>query len=58
MELEGNLKLNQAKKAQFKKAKKEKNRKERVDLQLSAGLDNFTLNTNDEEYDFEQDFQM
>ncbi|XP_065156161.1 guanine nucleotide-binding protein-like 3 homolog [Atheta coriaria] len=58
MELEGNLKLNQAKKAQFKKAKKEKNRKERVDLQLSAGLDNFTLNTKDEEYDFEQDFQM
>lgn len=58
MELEGNLKLNKIKKIQFKKERKKKNREERAALQLSAGLENFTMENDkeSEEYDFDQDF--
>ncbi|XP_018576032.1 guanine nucleotide-binding protein-like 3 homolog [Anoplophora glabripennis] len=60
MELEGNQKLNQIRKNQFKKEKKQRNRREKVSQQLAAGLDNFSLNTNKdmsvESYDFDTDF--
>lgn len=55
MELEGNQKLNRLKKMQFKKEKKERNRREKVATQLAVGLESFTLNKNDD-YQFEVDF--
>ncbi|XP_017784584.1 PREDICTED: guanine nucleotide-binding protein-like 3 homolog [Nicrophorus vespilloides] len=57
MELEGNLKLNKIKKMEFKKAKKQKNRKEKVEHQLSTGLESFSIKGNDD-YDFEVDHSM
>ncbi|CAH1998927.1 unnamed protein product [Acanthoscelides obtectus] len=59
MELEGNQKLNQLKKNQFKKEKKQRKRREKVALQLSAGLENFNItegSTSTESYDFKTDF--
>ncbi|XP_057653289.1 guanine nucleotide-binding protein-like 3 homolog [Diorhabda carinulata] len=61
MELEGNQQLNQIKKKQFKKEKKDRRRRDKVAQQLSIGLDNFSLNgTKDkdklENYDFDTDF--
>ncbi|KAL3268919.1 hypothetical protein HHI36_008006 [Cryptolaemus montrouzieri] len=59
MELEGNLKLNKIRKMQFKKEKKQKNRRDKVATQLSAGLESFTLNEScekNDEYSFDQDF--
>lgn len=61
MELEGNQKLNQIKKKQFKKEKKQRNRRDKVAQQLSAGLENFSLNmdknnANEADYDFKTDF--
>nr|CAH7755874.1 unnamed protein product [Callosobruchus chinensis] len=59
MELEGNLKLNQLKKKQFKKDKKQRRRRETVALQLSAGLENFNITAvseSTESYDFKTDF--
>lgn len=61
MELEGNQKLNQIKKKQFKKEKKQRNRREKVAQQLSAGLENFSLggdktNAMEDDYDFKTDF--
>jgi nuclear GTP-binding protein len=62
MELEGNLKLNQVKKKQFKKEKKMRNRRDRVAQQLSTGLENFNLTSESEkkdaDYSFDQDFVM
>lgn len=61
MALDGNLQLNQLKKRQFKKEKKDRARRERVALQLSAGLENFNLKTAepvDEDYNFEEDFEL
>lgn len=56
MQLEGNLKLNQIKKQQFKKERKKRNREEKAALQVSAGLESFTIkNTSEtEDYDFEE----
>lgn len=64
MELEGNQQLNQVRKKQFKKEKKQRNRREKIALQLSAGLENFSLNsetnvnvnTMDDDYDFKTYF--
>lgn len=61
MELEGNQKLNQIKKKQFKKEKKQRNRRDKVAQQLSAGLENFSLdidktNAMVDDYDFKTDF--
>lgn len=60
MELEGNQKLNQIRKKQFKKEKKQRNRREKVAQQLAVGLENFSLNTQKdmsvESYDFDTDF--
>lgn len=61
MELDGNQKLNQIKKMQFKKEKKQRNRRDKVAQQLSAGLEFFSLNgdkTNakEDDYDFKTDF--
>lgn len=61
MELEGNLKLNQIRKKQFKKEKKQRNRKEKIALQLSEGLNMCSLNGNkseEENYNFETDFEI
>lgn len=60
MELEGNLKLNKLRKKQFKKERKKRNREETAALQLSAGLENFTIKKKGEteNYDFEEDFAM
>lgn len=63
MELEGNQKLNQIKKKQFKKEKKQRNRRDKVAQQLSAGLENFSLdidkqNAMDDDYDFKTDFSL
>ncbi|ERL88823.1 guanine nucleotide-binding protein-like 3 homolog [Dendroctonus ponderosae] len=60
MALPGNLQLNQLKKRQFKKEKKDRARRERVALQLSAGLENFNLKTTasvEEDYNFDEDFE-
>ncbi|KAK9877050.1 hypothetical protein WA026_016079 [Henosepilachna vigintioctopunctata] len=43
MELPGNQKLNKTLKLQFKKQKKQKNRRQKAELQLSAGLQNFRI---------------
>lgn len=51
MQLEGNLKLNQIKKQQFKKEKKLKNRKEKIELQVAESVEN------EGNYDFDTDFQ-
>lgn len=60
MELEGNQQLNQIRKKQFKKEKKQRNRREKVAQQLATGLENFSLNTSKEmsveSYDFDTDF--
>lgn len=61
MELEGNQKLNQIKKKQFKKEKKKQARRDKVAQQLSAGLENFSLKNGptkeiNEDYDFNEDF--
>lgn len=58
MELEGNLKLNKVRKQQFKKEKKKRNREEKAALQLSAGLENFTLKNKEEaeDYEFDENF--
>lgn len=53
MLLEGNLKLNQIRKKQFKKGKKLKNRKEKVELELANGLENFSLAS---DYSFNEDY--
>ncbi|EFA10479.1 guanine nucleotide-binding protein-like 3 homolog [Tribolium castaneum] len=59
MELEGNQKLNQIRKNQFKKEKKMRNRREKVAQQLASGLENFTLKSdNDKDYDFDTDYTM
>ncbi|XP_030758665.1 guanine nucleotide-binding protein-like 3 homolog [Sitophilus oryzae] len=59
MLLEGNLKLNQVRKNQFKKEKKQRGRREKVAQQLSAGLENFSLGSDSkEDYDFNEDFKM
>lgn len=61
MELEGNKKLNQIKKKQFKKEKKQRKRRDKVALQLATGLENFSLNAEksnlmEDDYDFKTDF--
>lgn len=61
MELEGNKKLNQIKKKQFKKEKKQRKRRDKVALQLATGLENFSLNADksnlmEDDYDFKTDF--
>ncbi|CAH0554574.1 unnamed protein product [Brassicogethes aeneus] len=57
MQLEGNLKLNQIRKKQFKKEKKERTRRDKVATQLSAGLENFNIGGKSQEsYDFNTDF--
>ncbi|CAG9828930.1 unnamed protein product [Diabrotica balteata] len=58
MELEGNQKLNQIRKKQFKKEKKDQRRREKVAMQLSSGLENFNLNKSNEseDYNFDTDF--
>ncbi|XP_044272273.1 guanine nucleotide-binding protein-like 3 homolog [Tribolium madens] len=57
MELEGNQKLNQIRKNQFKKERKLRNRREKVAQQLASGLENFTLKSdNDKDYDFDTDY--
>ncbi|XP_060522109.1 guanine nucleotide-binding protein-like 3 homolog [Cylas formicarius] len=64
MSLEGNQMLNRVKKAQFKKQKKDKRRKEKVALQLSTGLESFSLADDSsskklkpsEDYDFDTDY--
>lgn len=58
MLLEGNQKLNQLKKKQFKKEKKDMARKEKLSKQLSAGLESVSLKTQSEDYDFETDFNI
>ena len=60
MELDGNQKLNQVRKNQFKKEKKLRNRREKVALQLASGLENFNITNdkNDANYSFETDFVM
>lgn len=60
MLLEGNQKLNQIKKLEFKKNKKMQRRKEEVALQLTAGLENVTLKSNEkvDDYNFDTDFNM
>lgn len=59
MEIEGNQKLNQIKKKQFKKEKKDRNRKEKVVLQLSNGLENINMSkSSNEDYDFNVDFEL
>lgn len=62
MELEGNQKLNQIRKKQFKREKKQRNRREKVAQQLAAGLENFSLDTGKdmsvENYEFDRDFVM
>lgn len=60
MELEGNQKLNQIKKKQFKKDKKERSKKDKIAMQLSSGLENFSLNSEnkDDSYNFDTDFNM
>ncbi|CAH1156217.1 unnamed protein product [Phaedon cochleariae] len=60
MELEGNQKLNQIKKLQFKKEKKQRNRRAKVSKELSQSLESFSLKTDKsmsvESYDFDADF--
>ncbi|XP_066155961.1 guanine nucleotide-binding protein-like 3 homolog [Euwallacea fornicatus] len=61
MALEGNQKLNQIKKKQFKKERKDRSRKEKVAQQLATGLENFSLcsgdlNETNEDYNFHTDF--
>jgi len=61
MQLDGNQKLNKIKKAEFKKQKKMERRKEKVALQLAAGLESFSLTgeqKSDDSYDFSSDFNM
>ncbi|KAF5291181.1 hypothetical protein FQA39_LY14423 [Lamprigera yunnana] len=63
MLLEGNQQLNRVKKLQFKKNKKKERRKERVELELSNGLNNFIINEptgtlEKNSYDFSTDFTM
>ncbi|KAK5645484.1 hypothetical protein RI129_006784 [Pyrocoelia pectoralis] len=62
MLLEGNQQLNRIRKLQFKKDKKKERRKERVTLQLSAGLENFSLGDgarkSEDDYDFNTDFNL
>lgn len=62
MELEGNKSLNKLKRKEFKKQKKDQRRREKVAVQLSAGLENFSLTTSpnkgDKDYSFEKDFDM
>lgn len=58
MQLEGNRQLNQLRKKQFKKEKKERNRREKVALQLSAGLENFSLNMDESENFMNTDVNM
>lgn len=59
MEIEGNQKLNQIKKKQFKKERKDRNRKEKVVLQLSNGLENINMSkSSNEDYDFNVDFEL
>ncbi|XP_066260480.1 guanine nucleotide-binding protein-like 3 homolog [Euwallacea similis] len=63
MALEGNQKLNQIKRKQFKKEKKDRCRKEKVAQQLAAGLENFSLRSGDlnqshEDYNFDTDFAI
>lgn len=62
MELEGNQKLNTIKKKEFKKQKKDAKRREKVALQLSAGLEGFSLSPKkdkpSESYNFDTDFVM
>lgn len=56
MELEGNLKLNQVRKKQFKKEKKMRNRRDKVAQQLASGLENFTLKSDNKNYNFDTDY--
>jgi len=56
-EIEGNQKLNQLNKLQFKKQKKDRVRKERVATNLAGQLESFNLNMSDN-YDFDADFSM
>ncbi|KAG5897472.1 hypothetical protein JTB14_031098 [Gonioctena quinquepunctata] len=60
MALEGNQKLNQIKKLEFKKEKKKRNRRARVSQQLAESLESVSLNTSKEmsveNYDFDTDF--
>ncbi|KAJ8928028.1 hypothetical protein NQ314_019439, partial [Rhamnusium bicolor] len=62
MTLEGNQKLNQIRKKQFKKEKKQRNKRDKVAQQLASGLENFSLNTDKnmsvESYDFDKDFTI
>ncbi|KAF7279950.1 hypothetical protein GWI33_006576 [Rhynchophorus ferrugineus] len=62
MLLEGNQKLNQIRKNQFKKEKKQRARRDKVAQQLSAGLENFSLKSDGinsgKNYDFDTDFTM
>ncbi|RZC31879.1 GN3L Grn1, MMR HSR1, and/or FeoB N domain containing protein [Asbolus verrucosus] len=60
MTLEGNQKLNQIKKMQFKKEKKMRNRREKVAQTLASGLENFSLTTDkqDTDYSFDEDYVM
>lgn len=59
MDLEGNQKLNQIRKLQFKKEKKQRNRREKVALHLSADLEKFSFKSKEEkDYDFDDDFNL
>lgn len=56
--LEGNQQLNRLKKKEFKKEKKTKLKKEKVEIQLSGSLENFTLTNKIDDYDFDTDFKV
>ena len=63
MLLEGNQQLNQIKKKQFKKEKKDRRRRDKVSQQLAMGLENVSFKSNGEktegaDYDFDTDFNM
>ncbi|CAH1102580.1 unnamed protein product [Psylliodes chrysocephalus] len=63
MELEGNKQLNQIKKKQFKKVNKDRRRRAKIAKQLSADLENITLQNgktdeSTENYDFDVDFDL
>lgn len=58
-DLEGNRKLNKLVKKKFKADVKNRLRKEKVEMQLADGLENFTISTKSEtNYDFGEDYKM
>lgn len=56
MLLEGNMKLNKIKKTQFKKAKKNREKSEKLSTALTNDFDNVNIVSPTKDYDFEEHF--